>query len=87
MFKRYEEHQRTMTALTVIEREKQEKIKAEEAMQSDLEDKFCVVCMESAKVMCFGPCGHVATCEQCSVDLQLCPMCQAQIKQRIRAYF
>jgi len=87
IFKRYEEKQRSAVEQMIIEREKQEKIKAAETMQSDLEDKLCVICMESAKVMCFGPCGHVATCEQCSVDLHQCPICQGKINQRIRAYF
>jgi len=87
MFERFKEQQQKIFEQTVNEREKQEKIKAEEAMQSDLEDKLCVVCMESAKVMCFGPCGHVATCEQCSIDLHQCPMCQAKIAHRIRAYY
>lgn len=46
----------------------------------------CVVCMETGAQVIFLPCGHVCCCQVCSDALQNCPLCRANISQRIRLF-
>uniref|UniRef100_A0A3P8VQI4 Leucine rich repeat and sterile alpha motif containing 1 n=1 Tax=Cynoglossus semilaevis TaxID=244447 RepID=A0A3P8VQI4_CYNSE len=46
----------------------------------------CVVCMESQSQVIFLPCGHVCCCTVCNEALQNCPMCRANISQRVLLY-
>uniref|UniRef100_A0A8C6WMG9 Leucine rich repeat and sterile alpha motif containing 1 n=1 Tax=Neogobius melanostomus TaxID=47308 RepID=A0A8C6WMG9_9GOBI len=46
----------------------------------------CVVCMETGSQVIFLPCGHVCCCQMCSDALQNCPLCRANISQRIRLF-
>jgi len=46
----------------------------------------CSVCMEESRQILFVPCGHVVTCVGCSEQVEICPMCRAQINSRMRAY-
>ncbi|XP_063065985.1 E3 ubiquitin-protein ligase LRSAM1 [Engraulis encrasicolus] len=46
----------------------------------------CVVCMEQGSQVIFLPCGHVCCCHRCSDALQTCPLCRADIEQRVRLY-
>ncbi|XP_032395123.1 E3 ubiquitin-protein ligase LRSAM1 [Etheostoma spectabile] len=46
----------------------------------------CVVCMETGSQVIFLPCGHACCCQVCSGALQNCPLCRANISQRIRLY-
>lgn len=46
----------------------------------------CVVCMETGSQVIFLPCGHVCCCQVCNDALQNCPLCRANISQRIRLY-
>ena len=46
----------------------------------------CKICMEKLnRVMCI-PCGH-CFCEDCSKNLQECPLCRAKISSVNRIYF
>jgi len=67
--------------------EEHEKKAVAEAMQRELEERMCVVCMESAKVICFSPCGHLCSCEGCSEELTSCPLCQQKIDHKQRVYY
>ncbi|KAK3535787.1 hypothetical protein QTP70_021099 [Hemibagrus guttatus] len=49
-------------------------------------EKLCKVCMDSDITMVFIPCGHLVTCKQCSESLQKCPVCCAEITQKIKTY-
>ena len=58
-----------------------------EAMSS--ERMTCSVCMVNGKNIVFDLCGHVASCETCSLQLQpqKCPMCQKPFTKMQRIYF
>ncbi|KAF6022070.1 LRSAM1 [Bugula neritina] len=43
----------------------------------------CVICMDKQTGIVFLPCGHVCTCLDCSQPLYHCPMCRAEISQKI----
>lgn len=49
--------------------------------------KLCVVCLSTKRQVCFVPCGHVATCAQCVVALNKCPICINRFSSVIRLYF
>ncbi|XP_034037359.1 E3 ubiquitin-protein ligase XIAP isoform X1 [Thalassophryne amazonica] len=49
-------------------------------------EKQCKVCMDRDSCMVFIPCGHLATCSECSELLMKCPICCAIIKQKIKTY-
>lgn len=43
----------------------------------------CVICYDNQRNIAFG-CGHAVVCMECSLELEKCPMCREQIKNRIR---
>ncbi|XP_077968925.1 E3 ubiquitin-protein ligase LRSAM1-like isoform X2 [Styela clava] len=50
------------------------------------EENECTVCMEKQSNTIFLPCGHVCTCSDCSSKLQKCPMCRADVQQKIQVF-
>ncbi|XP_060783954.1 E3 ubiquitin-protein ligase XIAP [Neoarius graeffei] len=49
-------------------------------------EKLCKVCMDSDIAIVFIPCGHLVTCKKCSDSLHKCPLCCANITQKIKTY-
>ncbi|XP_048088217.1 E3 ubiquitin-protein ligase XIAP isoform X2 [Alosa alosa] len=49
-------------------------------------EKQCKICMDSDACIVFVPCGHLATCKRCSDSLGKCPICCANIIQKIKTY-
>jgi hypothetical protein len=43
----------------------------------------CAVCFDAPKQCVLYPCGHFYTCNACSRALRTCPICRADIVQRI----
>jgi len=54
---------------------------------SDSDKNSCVVCMNHRSNITFIPCGHVATCELCSSQVQICPICRQKINERQKIFF
>jgi len=48
------------------------------------EEQACVVCSELEKTVLFMPCRHLCTCEACASQLVVCPICRAQISEKVR---
>ncbi|XVF16309.1 hypothetical protein REPUB_Repub10bG0020200 [Reevesia pubescens] len=48
------------------------------------DSQVCPICLDNSKDMAFG-CGH-RTCEECSEDLQNCPICRSPIETKIKLY-
>jgi len=46
----------------------------------------CVVCLTRARSIAFKPCGHLATCVDCSFQVQKCAICRTVIVERLRIY-
>ena len=46
----------------------------------------CVVCLINVRSMAFQPCGHLATCVDCSFQIQTCVICRSKITERIKIY-
>ncbi|KAB2011650.1 hypothetical protein ES319_D09G034600v1 [Gossypium barbadense] len=55
------------------------------APSSNYDNRLCPICLSNSKDMAFG-CGH-QTCEECSKDLQTCPICRSPIQTKIKLYF
>ncbi|KAM9833564.1 E3 ubiquitin-protein ligase XIAP [Syngnathus typhle] len=49
-------------------------------------EKQCKVCMDRDTCVVFIPCGHLATCEECSQTLTKCPICCGAITQKVKTY-
>jgi len=47
-------------------------------------EESCCVCLELAPAMLFAPCGHACVCEGCDRGMPRCPMCRADVRQRLR---
>lgn len=46
----------------------------------------CTVCYENKLSVVFKPCGHVATCSDCALNLKSCPICRAQVNKFERVF-
>ncbi|XP_022750527.1 E3 ubiquitin-protein ligase RGLG2-like isoform X1 [Durio zibethinus] len=55
------------------------------APSSTYDSQLCPICLSNSKDMAFG-CGH-QTCEECSKDLETCPICRSPIQTKIKLYF
>jgi hypothetical protein len=49
-------------------------------------ERACVICLERQKVIMFLPCAHLASCVECSVAMQTCPICRKKVEATIRTY-
>ena len=59
------------------------------SMPTDEDGDTCVVCMDATRNATFVPCGHLATCYECSQSIsnRKCPICRAKYRQVLRVYF
>jgi len=44
----------------------------------------CVICLERKCDIIFLPCGHLCSCSSCQTSLTTCPLCRANVLQRVR---
>lgn len=58
----------------------------EEHDQEIVAKSACVICLANEKQFVFIPCGHMATCGECSFAIDKCPICRAQITKKQRVY-
>jgi hypothetical protein len=49
-------------------------------------DKLCKICLDHDQCIAFAPCGHLATCNECSNQCVECPICRAVIMTRLRVF-
>ncbi|XP_053735640.1 E3 ubiquitin-protein ligase XIAP isoform X1 [Synchiropus splendidus] len=57
-----------------------------EKLQRLQREKQCKVCLDRDICIVFIPCGHLATCRECSQSLVKCPICCNHILQKIKTY-
>jgi len=46
----------------------------------------CCVCMDSELKVVFIPCRHLCVCEECSGEIDHCPICRAHIVERLNVF-
>jgi len=44
----------------------------------------CVVCMERPCDILFLPCGHLCSCSVCESGIKECPLCRAEVNQKVK---
>lgn len=49
-------------------------------------ERLCVVCLSQDKNVLFLPCAHLASCLDCSFNMQSCPLCRSKIQATVRTY-
>ncbi len=57
-----------------------------EKLQKLQREKQCKICMDRDIAIVLIPCGHLVTCQECSVTLTKCPICCGSITQKIKTY-
>ncbi|XP_003779446.2 baculoviral IAP repeat-containing protein 7 isoform X6 [Pongo abelii] len=57
----------------------------EEQLRRLQEERRCKVCLDRAVSIVFVPCGHLV-CAECAPSLQLCPICRAPVRSRVRTF-
>ncbi|NXU53927.1 BIR7B protein, partial [Turnix velox] len=62
------------------------RLSAEEQLRRLQEERMCKVCMDRDVSVVFVPCGHLVACGECSLNLQLCPICRAVIQGSVRTF-
>ncbi|XP_048775362.1 E3 ubiquitin-protein ligase mib1-like isoform X2 [Ostrea edulis] len=50
------------------------------------DEKECVICMETTPDCVLCDCGHLVTCMECGKKITVCPVCRAEIRQRIKVF-
>merc|ERR1712130_278616 len=49
-------------------------------------NQLCVICLDNDKNIVLQPCNHFVFCDECSRDRQDCPLCHANITERISVF-
>ncbi|XP_051878338.1 E3 ubiquitin-protein ligase XIAP-like isoform X2 [Pristis pectinata] len=65
--------------------EQKEVTNVEEQLKKLKEEKSCKICWDRDVCIAFLPCGHIATCKECS-SVKMCPICCSKILERVRIY-
>jgi len=48
--------------------------------------KECKICNDAESKIVFVPCGHLCTCEKCSLMLDVCVICRQRIQQKVKTF-
>ena len=48
---------------------------------------ICVVCKENKVNTVFLMCGHFVTCQKCSKNTTICPLCKCAIAEIVQTYY
>ena len=63
---------------------------SEGALDVDLDEGICCVCMEVEKTHAFVPCGHKCACSRCAADIMTkgrsCPLCRERCDSALRVF-
>ena len=62
--------------------EKREKDRAIKEAQGLKDQLLCKICFDNPVKITMVPCGHLATCSECSKPLQQCPICRGPISAK-----
>ncbi|NXG92917.1 BIR7B protein, partial [Stercorarius parasiticus] len=62
------------------------RMSTEEQLRRLQEERMCKVCMDRDVSVVFVPCGHLVACEECALNLRLCPVCRAVIQGSVRTF-
>lgn len=46
-------------------------------------NNICCICLDSERDVLLIPCRHIVSCLKCVKNLDICPLCRAQITDKI----
>jgi len=78
---RCQRQQRLEQQLQSVQRRHEQESRGRQELE---EGQICVVCSESEKTILFMPCRHLCTCVVSAAQLNLCPICRAEIAEKVR---
>ncbi|QYC92691.1 Inhibitor of apoptosis 2 [Trabala vishnou gigantina nucleopolyhedrovirus] len=55
-------------------------------VSATIDEKYCKICFDTERQICFLPCGHVSTCEKCSKRCSKCCICRQPVKSKIKIF-
>ncbi|NXO02953.1 BIR7B protein, partial [Rhinopomastus cyanomelas] len=64
----------------------QSRMSTEEQLRRLQQERMCKVCMDRDVSVVFVPCGHLVACGECAINLRLCPICRAIIRESVRTF-
>ena len=47
---------------------------------------MCKLCGEQPRQVAFAPCGHIACCNACALQVGQCPVCKQGIQRRVSVF-
>ena len=50
-------------------------------------DRLCKICFQNDANIVIIPCGHIITCNNCIMSLEICPICRHEILTCVKSYF
>ena len=78
---------RLEAALDQIRREHKRRLVSEKSrLRASLDQNTCAVCLEAPKCIMFDPCNHICACEGCGAKVSKCPLCQIDVRSRVKVY-
>ncbi|CAN7992393.1 unnamed protein product [Ixodes hexagonus] len=58
-------------------------IRMEKLRHSSVREDSCTLCFDRSAAVRLEPCQHKGFCNQCAMQLEVCPMCRREIQERI----
>uniref|UniRef100_A0A8D2NNR9 RING-type E3 ubiquitin transferase n=1 Tax=Zosterops lateralis melanops TaxID=1220523 RepID=A0A8D2NNR9_ZOSLA len=83
---RFQRHSWDQTEQDSSPSQEESQLSTEEQLRRLQEERMCKVCMDKDVSVVFVPCGHLVACEECALNLRLCPICRAVIRGSVRAF-
>ncbi|CAI5438691.1 unnamed protein product [Caenorhabditis angaria] len=59
------------------------KVRLERLEKEYIPDDYCSICFDAPATTQFKPCDHDGFCPDCALQLDLCPLCRAPIRERV----
>lgn len=60
-------------------------IRMEKLRHSTVREDSCTLCFDRSAAVRLEPCQHKGFCSECALQLEVCPMCRSEIRERIEA--
>lgn len=60
-------------------------IRMEKLRHSSVREDSCTLCFDRSAAVRLEPCQHKGFCSECAIQLEVCPMCRSEIRERIEA--
>ncbi|XP_015912570.1 RING finger and SPRY domain-containing protein 1 [Parasteatoda tepidariorum] len=59
-------------------------IRLEKVRQTSVREDSCSLCFDGSATIRLDPCQHTGFCDQCALQLEVCPMCRSKVEERVQ---